>query len=66
MASAARFEAGDRAWVRALKDAQASLAADGVHLTEQGDVLDEPPRAPWKWDEDAADVPRAQHALTKA
>ena len=66
MASAERFEAGDRAWVRALKDAQASLAADGVHLTEQGDVLPEPPQAPWKWGEDAADVARAQHALTKA
>ena len=66
VASSERFAAGDRTWARALNDAQASLAAEGVFLAEQGEVLAEPPQTPWNWQEDAAEVPRAQHALTKA
>jgi hypothetical protein len=65
-ASAEHFANGDRAWARALAEAQTALAAHGVYLTEQGEVLDTPPQAPWTWHEDADDVPRAQHALTKA
>ena len=65
VASKARFAAGDRAWARALTEAQAALAADGVHLTDQGDVLGENPRATWAWEEDAAEVPQVQRALTR-
>ena len=43
-ASRERFAAGDRAWARALTKAQATLAREGVYLTEQGEVLSEPPR----------------------
>ena len=65
-ASRARFTAGDRAWARALTEAQAALAAEGIHLTEQGEVLTEQPQASWDWGEDCAEVRQAQRALTKA
>ena len=61
-----RFAAGDRGWARALNEAQNELAAEGVHLTGQGEVLAEPPREVWAWEEGAAEVPQAQRALTKA
>ena len=66
VASRERFAAGDRAWARALTEAQAELAAEGVHLTDQGDVLSSPPRAGWAWEDDSAEVPQVQRALTKA
>ena len=66
VASRERFAAGDRAWARALTEAQAELAAEGVHLTDQGDVLSSPPRAGWAWQDDSAEVPQVQRALTKA
>ena len=65
-ASRERFAAGDRAWARALTEAQATLGREGVYLTEQGEVLSEPPRAAWAWSEGAAEVPQVQQALTKA
>ena len=66
VASAERFTARDRAWARALTEAQDTLAVAGAHLAEQGGVNTSPPQPGWAWGEDAADVPRAQHALTKA
>ena len=66
VASQARFSQGDRAWATALTQTQEELAATGVHLSEQGEVLDAQPEASWDWGEDSADVPRVQHALTKA
>ena len=65
-ASRERFSEGDRAWARALTDAQTTLAAEGVHLSEQGEVLTELPQAGWDWGEDCAEVPQVQRALTKA
>ena len=44
-ASQERFSSGDRAWARALTETQAALEADGVHLTDQGEVLSELPQA---------------------
>ena len=65
-ASQARFSQEDRAWARALTETQAALAATGVHLSEQGDVLPAPPQASWDWGEDSAEVPHVQRTLTKA
>ena len=66
VASQARFTAGDRAWARALTDARTTLAAEGIHLSEQGEVLTELPQASWDWGEDCAEVPQVQRALPKA
>ena len=44
-ASKERFATGDRAWARALTDAVAGLAADGVHLNDEGAVKLAPPPA---------------------
>ena len=65
-ASQARFTSKDRAWTRALAEELTAVAAEGVHLTEQGEVVSEPPQASWAWEEDCAAVPKVQHALTKA
>ena len=65
-ASKARFASGDRDWARALTDAQGALAAEGVYLNDQGEVLPNPPQAAWAWEEDSAEVPHVQRALTKA
>ena len=65
-ASQDRFSNGDRTWARALTEAQAELAAEGVHLTDQGDVLDELPRMGWNWEDGSAEVPQVQRKLTKA
>ena len=61
-----RFSGGDRAWARALTAAQAALAAEGIYLSEQGEVLTELPQAGWDWGEECAEVRQAQRALTKA
>ena len=65
-ASQERFSGGDRAWARALTAAQAALAAEGIYLSEQGEVLTELPQAGWDWGEECAEVRQAQRALTKA
>ena len=65
-ASKARFATGDRDWVRALTDAQAALAAEGVHLNDQGEVAPDPPQAAWAWEDDSVEAPQVQRALTKA
>ena len=61
-----RFTNGDRDWARALTNAQAALAAEGVHLNDQGEVVPDPPQAAWAWEDDSAEVPQVQRALTKA
>ena len=66
VASRERCAAGDRAWARALTEAQAELAAEGGHLADQGDVLSSPPRAEWAWEEDSAEVPQVQRATAEA
>ena len=43
-ASKERFLHEDRDWARALANAQAALAARGVHLDDQGEVAPRPPR----------------------
>ena len=65
-ASKERFSSGDRAWTLALAEAQAELADAGIHLTDQGEVVGAPPQAAWAWEDDAAEVPQVQKALTKA
>ena len=65
-ASKDRFTNGDRDWARALTNAQAALAAEGVHLNDQGEVVPDPPQAAWAWEDDSAEVPQVQRALTKA
>merc|ERR1711969_313331 len=65
-ASQARFSSGDRAWARALTETQNALAAEGIYLTDQGEVLSDPPQASWAWGDDCAEVPRGRRALTKA
>ena len=64
--SCGRFSEGDRAWARALTETQATLAAEGIHLSEQGEVVTGLPQAGWAWGEDCAEVRQAQRALTKA
>ena len=65
-ASKARFTTGDRDWAKALTDALAILAEEGVHLNDQGEVAPDPPQAGWTWEDDSAEVPQVQRALTKA
>ena len=63
-ASRARFTTGDRDWSRALTTAQAARAAEGVHLNDQGEGVPDPPQAAWAWEDDSAEVPQVQRALT--
>ena len=65
-ASRERFAEGDRAWARTLTEAPAELAAAGIHLSEQGEVVSGAPPAGWDWDEDCAEGRQVQRALTKA
>ena len=65
-ASQERFLHEDRDWARALANAQAALAARGVHLNDQGEVAPSPPQAAWTWEDDGVEVPQVQRALTKA
>ena len=55
-ANKARFTEEDRDWARALTNAQAGLGAVGIHLTDQGEVVPDPPQAAWAWDDDCAEV----------
>ena len=67
-ASQDRFTTRDRAWARELRDVQTELEARGGYLLEQGEVSARRPADGWgwAWEEDAAPVPKAQHALTRA
>ena len=37
-----------------------------MHLNDQGEVAPDPPQAGWTWEDDSAEVPQVQRALTKA
>ena len=53
-------------WAKALRDAQANLAAEGAYLDLHGEVCADPPEEPWEWEDGFKPVRKRQGELSQA